>query len=86
MYLLGHDPYASDDPDGDSLGAVYVIKNKKYIKHGYDEIVATFIGRPEEGRWVINETIYKLSLLYGGCKIYFENHFKFTFLENTYRL
>ena len=73
MYLIGHDPYASDDPDGESLGAIYVIKNKKYISKGYDEIVASFIGRPEQGRWVVNENLYKLSLFYGGCKIYFEN-------------
>lgn len=73
MYLIGHDPYASDDPDGESLGAIYVIKNKKYVSKGYDEIVASFIGRPEQGRWVVNENLYKLSLFYGGCKIYFEN-------------
>jgi hypothetical protein len=73
MYYIGHDPYASDDPDGNSLGAIYVFKNKKYMSHGFDEIVATFIGRPHEGRHVINENLYKLSLFYGSAKIYFEN-------------
>jgi hypothetical protein len=73
MYIIGHDPYASDDPDGNSLGAIYVLKNKKYINRGYDEIVASFVGRPEQGRWVINEMLYKLSLMYGNAKIYFEN-------------
>jgi hypothetical protein len=74
MYIIGHDPYASDDPDGNSLGAVYVLKNKKYFnKHGHDEVVASFIGRPYEGRKIVNETIYKLSLFYGGAKIFFEN-------------
>lgn len=73
MYIIGHDPYASDDPDGNSLGAIYVLKNKKYLKHGHDEIVASFVGRPYEGRHIINEIIYKLSLFYGNAKIYFEN-------------
>ena len=73
MYIIGHDPYASDDPDGNSLGAIYVLKNKKYLKYGHDEIVASFIGRPYEGRRIINETLYKLSLFYGNAKIYFEN-------------
>jgi hypothetical protein len=73
MYIIGHDPYASDNSTGGSLGGVYVLKNKKYIKYGHDEIVASYVGRPYDGRKVLNENIYKLSLFYGGAKIYFEN-------------
>lgn len=73
-YIIGHDPYATDDPDGGSLAATYVIKTKKYFnKIGHDEIVAVYVGRPYEGRHVINENIYKLSKFYGNAKIYFEN-------------
>jgi len=72
MYVIGHDPYATDGTEG-SLASVYVLKTNKYIKHGYSEIVASFVGRPYEGRRVVNETLYKLSLLYGSAKIYFEN-------------
>lgn len=73
MYIIGHDPYASDDTNGDSLGAVYVLKTNNNKQHGYSEIVASFIGRPHQGRKIINETIHKLSLFYGEAKVYFEN-------------
>lgn len=73
-YIIGHDPYASDDPDGESLAATYVLKTKKYFdKIGHDEIVAAYVGRPYDGRHVINENLYKLSLFYGNAKIFFEN-------------
>lgn len=35
--------------------------------------MASFIGRPYNGRTVVNETLLKLSLFYGNAKIYFEN-------------
>lgn len=73
MYIIGHDPYATDDPDGDSLGAVYVLKSPKHPTYGGNEVVASFIGRPHQGRRIINEAIYKLSMFYGNAKIYFEN-------------
>jgi len=73
-YIIGHDPYANDDPSGESLAAVYVLKTKKHFsKLGHDEIVATYVARPYAGRHVVNETILKLSLMYGNAKIYFEN-------------
>jgi hypothetical protein len=73
-YLIGHDPQAIDDPSGDSLSAIHVIKTKKYgTKIGHDEIVATYFARPWQGRHVVNETLFKLSLFYGSAKIYFEN-------------
>jgi hypothetical protein len=74
MYIIGHDPYASDDPSGGSLATIFVMKTKKYAtKYGHDEIVATYKGRPYYGRNVVNEILLKLSMFYGNAKIYFEN-------------
>ena len=74
LYIIGHDPYASDSPDGDSLASIYVIKTKADpFKSGHDEIVAQFVGRPHLGRKIVNENLLKLSMLYGNAKIYFEN-------------
>lgn len=73
LYLIGHDPVKTDD-DGPSLSSVYVMKTKKYLtKYGHDEIVAQFVGRPFQGRNVVNELILQLSMFYGNAKIYFEN-------------
>lgn len=73
-YIIGHDPYASDDPEGESLSATIVMKTKKYFnKIGHDEIVAIYLARPYEGRHIVNENMYKLSRMYGNAKIYFEN-------------
>lgn len=73
-YIIGYDPYASDDPDGESLASIIVMKTKKYFNHlGHDEVVAIYVGRPYEGRHIVNETLYKLSRFYGNAKIYFEN-------------
>lgn len=73
-YIIGCDPYGSDDSSGESLGSIIVLKTKKYFdKIGHDEIVAVYYGRPYQGRQVFNETIYKLSRFYGNAKVYFEN-------------
>ena len=73
-YIIGYDPYASDDPEGESLAAILVLKTKKYASQiGHDEIVATYYARPFQGRHIVNETLYKLSKFYGNAKIYFEN-------------
>lgn len=73
-YIIGYDPYAKDDPDGESLASIIVLKTKKYINSiGHDEIVATYYGRPFQGRHIVNETLYKLSKFYGNATIYFEN-------------
>ena len=75
MYLLSHDPFKNDQ-DGESLGTIYVLKNKKYFStHGHDEIVAEFAGRPEGGRRVVNEILEKLWMFYGSPPrgIHFEN-------------
>lgn len=74
LYIIGHDPYANDNPDGPSLGSIYVMKTKAHWREsGHDEIVAVFNGRPFEGRIVINDILMKLSMFYGDAKIYFEN-------------
>lgn len=73
LYIIGHDPYATDDPDGGSLGSVFVLKTNTNRNHGHSEVVAEFTGRPYEGRKIINENIHKLSLMYGEAKVYFEN-------------
>lgn len=74
LYIIGHDPYASDDPNGNSLGAVYVLKTKKHpYKFSHDEVVASFVGRPYQGRVILNDIMMKLSMFYGNAKIYFEN-------------
>lgn len=73
-YLIGHDPYATDDESGESLAATIVLKTKKAFNSiGHDEIVAVYYGRPYQGRHIVNENLYKLSLFYGNAKIYFEN-------------
>lgn len=74
LYLIGHDPVRTDSPTGPSLASIYVIKTDKYpFKHGKSEIVAQYIGRPYQGRAVVNELLHKLSKFYGNAKIYFEN-------------
>lgn len=73
-YIIGCDPFKDDTHTGESLAAIYVMKTSKYISSiGYDEIVASYVGRPYFGKNEVNETLYKLSLFYGGAKIYFEN-------------
>lgn len=74
-YIIGCDPFKDDTETGQSLASIYVMKTSKYPSIiGYDEIVASYIGRPYFGKNEVNETLYKLSLFYGGAKIYFENN------------
>lgn len=74
MYIIGHDPYATDDPSGPSLASIYVLKTRKHkYKYGHDEVVAEYVGRPFKGRRVVNDILLKLSLMYGNAKVYFEN-------------
>ena len=74
LYLIGHDPYASDNPDGSSLASIYVVKTKKHAtKYDHDQIVAQYVGRPFQGRKIVNEILMKLSMFYGDATVYFEN-------------
>jgi hypothetical protein len=73
-YIIGCDPFKDDSQTGQSLASIYVMKTSKYPSTiGYDEIVASYIGRPYLGKNQVNETLHKLSLFYGNAKIYFEN-------------
>lgn len=73
-YIIGCDPFRDNTDGGHSLAAIYVMKTSKYPSIiGYDEVVASYIGRPYFGMASVNETLYKLSLFYGNAKIYFEN-------------
>lgn len=72
-YIIGHDPYAQDD-QGESCAVTIVMKTKKYFASlGHDEVVALHVARPYDGRHMVNETLYKLSLFYGEATVYFEN-------------
>jgi hypothetical protein len=73
MYIIGHDPYSKDEDTGESLATIYVMKTRKYPLHGGNEIVAVYAGRPQMGRKIYNEILYKMSLFYGEAKIFFEN-------------
>ena len=74
MYIIGHDPVRTDDPSGPSLASIYVLKTAKYAtRYGHNEIVASFVGRPFQGRNAVNDILLKLSLFYGNAKIFFEN-------------
>lgn len=73
-YIIGCDPFKDDSQTGQSLASIYVMKTSKYPSTiGYDEIVASYVGRPYLGKNQVNETLHKLSMFYGNAKIYFEN-------------
>ncbi len=74
LYIIGHDPVATDSASGESFAATYVLKTRQHWQqYGHDEVVACHITRPYDGRAQINENLLKLSMLYGGAIIYFEN-------------
>ena len=75
LYIISHDPVKKDD-EGSSLSSIHVTKTSKYFtKYGFDEIVASWIGRPETGRDITNELLEKLAMWYGlsNRMLYFEN-------------
>ncbi len=75
LYIIGHDPFAVDSEEAESLGATFVLKTTKYLKHGFNEIVAAYVGRPSGGNSMgqYNLELEKLSHFYGNAKIMFEN-------------
>lgn len=75
MYIIGHDPFAVDSEEAESLAATYVLKTTKYMSHGYNQIVAAYIGRPSGGNSMgrYNIELEKMSQYYGNAKIMFEN-------------
>ena len=73
-YIIGCDPFRDNVNSGESFAAIYVIKTNKHpTTVGHNQIVASYISRPFLGTSEVNETLHKLSLLYGNAKIYFEN-------------
>lgn len=75
LYVIGHDPWGIDAEGGKSLGALYVMKTKKYGLRGYghDQIVAEYVGRPDPGGMAeYNYNMEKLAI-YFNAKINFEN-------------
>lgn len=72
LYIIGCDPFKDDNPSGPSLAAIYVLKTSRYPHLGHEEIVASYVGRPYEGKNAVNEILHKLALFY-NAKIYFEN-------------
>lgn len=72
-YIIGCDPYKDDSQTGQSLAAIYVLKtHRNFAQNGQSKIVASYIGRPYEGKNKVNEILYKLALYYNAT-IYFEN-------------
>lgn len=67
--LIGFDPYVSENlEDGESLGAVYVMKNPKYSALGYggNEIVCGYVGKHSLGRTRFLENVEKIIMMYGN--------------------
>lgn len=67
--LVGFDPYVSENlEDGESLGAVYVMKNPKYLSYGYggNEIVCSYVGKHSLGRSRFLENVEKILMMYGS--------------------
>ena len=75
LYIIGHDPFAVDSDEAQSLSATYVLKTHKYPHLGYDQIVAAYVGRPygANSMQAVNTILEKLSIYYGNAKIMFEN-------------
>ena len=67
--LVGFDPYVSENlGDGESLGAVYVMKNPKYNSLGYggNEVVCGYVGKHNLGRTRFLENVEKILMMYGS--------------------
>ena len=70
MYcFIGHDPYVSDNQeDGESLGSTHVLMNPKYWDTHMQNspLVATYIGKPPNGKEEYYQIQEKLLALYGN--------------------
>lgn len=71
LYYIVIDPYAHDSSGGDSVGAIYVLKNMNNLSRPDDWIVASYVGRPND----VDDFNKQAELLaeYYNCKIGFEN-------------
>lgn len=72
LYKIGLDPVAFDKSGSKSLNACYVYKSYQKFDYGYDEIVAEYVGRPDNIE-IYNRNLELLSEYYGGAQIMFEN-------------
>ena len=72
LYKIGLDPVAFDKAGGKSLNAAFVYKSFNKFDFGYDEIVAEYVGRPENIE-IYHKNLEMLSQYYGDAKIMFEN-------------
>jgi hypothetical protein len=73
-YIISVDPIGIDSDGGESLVAIYVLKTKKYAHIiGHDEIVMSYIGRPEyDPVDTTNRLLLKMSKYY-NAKVTHEN-------------
>ena len=72
LYKIGLDPVAFDKSGSKSLNAAYVYKSYQRFDYGYDEIVAEYVGRPDNIE-IYNRNLELLSEYYGNAEIMFEN-------------
>lgn len=72
LYKIGLDPVAFDKSGGKSLNAAFVYKTYQKFDYGYDEIVAEYVGRPDNIE-IYNRNLELLSEYFGNAEIMFEN-------------
>ena len=72
LYYIGHDPYGIDSDRGESLGALFVLKQVNNLSQPDDCIVAEYIGRPKAGQDEYNRIMFMIAKYY-NAKIGFEN-------------
>ena len=71
LYFICHDPYATDNENGQSLGACFVLKRINNFSKPYDLIVAEYVARPKS-QDEYNYNLFNLAKYY-NAKIVFEN-------------
>ena len=72
LYKIGLDPVAFDKSGSKSLNAAFVYKSHQKFDYGYDEIVAEYVGRPDNIE-IYNRNLELLAEYYGNAEIMFEN-------------
>ena len=72
LYKIGLDPVAFDKSGSKSLNAAYVYKSYQKFDFGYDEVVAEYVGRPDNIE-IYNRNLELLSEYFGGAEIMYEN-------------
>lgn len=72
LYYIGHDPYGVDSTKGESLGALFVLKQTNNVSQPDDLIVAEYVARPSAGQDEYNRQMIMIARYY-NAKIGFEN-------------